>query len=235
MRTVGFALALVACFALLDHAHAQSTKGAGKSSVSIIKFPVANIQQKAAGTLAAKPSASVVGKPPTGGVLSSLKLAKDLGDPLKPGYGPGDYVLDIETAATPNGNADNTGYVVAFVTLTVDALNKCTVHSAVTSTDMSKGQCGGMSQPACVTDAVGKCSFTIYQAAGPFNSTQINDGDPQATRVRLRQLTNPANCHTGDILLLGTPVPLDSGTADCRNAGNTVVGVMGVANGDVLP
>lgn len=230
MRTFGFAMALVACLVLGGTAHAQSTKGAGKSSISIIKYPVVNIQQKAAGTLAAKPSASVAGKPPTGGTLSSLKLAKDISDPLKPGYGPGDYVLDIETAAAPDGNADSSGYVVAFVTLTIDALGKCTVHAA--DSVNGDGNNDACDPAGCAPDAVGKCSFTVYQAAGEPNITQVADGQPQATRVRLRKLTNPASCHTSDIILLGTPVPASS---DCRNAANTVVGVMGVAGGDVLP
>jgi hypothetical protein len=231
MRTVGFAMALVACLVLSAPAHAQSTKGAGKSSISIIKFPVANIQQKAAGAMAAKPSASVAGKPPTGGVLSSLKLAKDIGDPLKPGYGPGEYVLDIETSAASDGNADSSGYVVAFVTLTVDALLKCTVHAADSvNGDGNNDLCTvGVD---CAPDTVGKCNFTVYQAAGQPNVQQVADGQPQATRVRLRKLTNPANCHTGDIILLNVPVP---GGSDCRNAANTVVGVMGVATADVLP
>src|SRR5258705_13812870 len=87
MRNVGYgSAALAACVALTGVAQAQSTKGAGKTSASIIKFPVVNINQKAAGSVASKPSASVVGKAPTGGATTSVKLAKDLGDPLKPGY-----------------------------------------------------------------------------------------------------------------------------------------------------
>jgi hypothetical protein len=235
MRTFGFTLALVAGLLLAGNAHAQiSTKGAGKSSISVIKFPVVNIGQKAAGTMAAKPSASVVGKPPTGGILSSLKLAKDISDPLKPGFAPGDYVLDIETAATPDGNADSQ-YVAAFVTLTIDAAFKCTVHAAESvNGDAVLDQCG-TAPNLCAPDAVGKCSFTIYQAAGIPNYNAVGDAQPNATRVRLRKLTNPANCKTADIDLAGVPIAHTTGTADCRNASNTVVGVVGVAAGDQTP
>lgn len=225
---VGVAVALAAGIGLVGVAHAQSTKGAGKSSISIIKYPVANIQAKAAGTMSAKPSASVVGKPPTGGVLSSLKLAKDIGDPAKPGYPPGQYVLDIETTAAPDADFDDQG-VVAFVTLTIDAAGKCTVHAADSvDGDGSNDNCDG----PCAPDAVGKCNFTVYQAAGNPNYAAVPDGSPNSTRVRLRELTNPANCATGDIILLGVPVP---NTSDCRNAANDVVGVVGIAHGDVVP
>jgi hypothetical protein len=54
-------------------------------------------------------------------------------------------------------------------------------------------------------------------------------------RVRLRKLTNPTNCKTADIDLAGVPVPHTTGTADCRNASNTVVGVLGVATADHTP
>jgi hypothetical protein len=231
---LGFALALVACVALAGTSHAQvTTKGTGKTSLSIIKYPVANVLQKASGTLASKPSAGVVGKPPTGGVLSSLKLAKDIGDSLKPGFAPGDYVLDIETAATPDGNADSSGYVTAFVTLTIDALGKCTVHAA-DSVD-GDGNNDACVAPDCAPGVAGKCNFTIYQAAGIPNYTSVTPGQPQATRVRLRTLTNPTNCHTGDIILVNVPIPHTTGTADCRNASNTVVGVMGVGAADGTP
>jgi hypothetical protein len=236
MRTVGFALALVAGLTLGATAHAQSTKGAGKTSLSIIKFPVVNIQQKAAGTLASKPAASVALKPPTGGALTSVKLAKDIGDPLKPGFPAGDYVLDIETSGVgPDGNADAGGNVAAFVTLTVNALFKCTVHpNDSVNGDGINDACGTMADPnLCAPEVAGKCNFTTYQAAGkPNYLLQPGDGQPVASRVRLRKLTNPANCHTGDIILLGSPQPPSS---DCRNAANTVVGVMGTANGDVDP
>jgi hypothetical protein len=229
MRIVGFALAVAvtACFALTGAAHAQSTKGAGKTSLTIIAFPVGNIQAKAAGAIASKPSASVAGKAPTGGGLTSLKLAKASSDPLKPGFGAGDYVLDIETGVTPDGDVA----VHAFVTLSVDALGKCTVHVADTSGNAGAGQCGGMGQPLCAPEAAGKCSFTTYQAAGIPNYTLgPGDGQPTASRVLLRTNPDTANCHTGDILLGTIPAP---GTSVCHSG--TVVGVMGVANGDITP
>ncbi len=220
--------ALAACLAFAGAAQAQSTKGAGKTSLSIIKWPVANIQAKAAGSMASKPAASVAGKPPTGGASTSVKLAKDVSDPLKPGYGAGEYVLDIETGATPDADVA----VHAYVTLTVDSLFKCTVHAAATSADPNQGQCFAAPQePICAPIAPGKCSFTTYQAAGIPNYTLgPGDGQPTASRVRLRTNPDPAHCRTGDILLAGSPVPGDS---VCSSG--TVVGIMGVANGDIDP
>src|SRR5262245_55134450 len=105
-----------AAVVLASVASAQSTKGAGKVSISLIKWPVVNIQAKAAGTFSSKPAASVAGKPPTGGTTASLKLAKEIGDPAKPGFAPGNYVVEIETGVTPDGDVG----VSAFVTLSVD-------------------------------------------------------------------------------------------------------------------
>jgi hypothetical protein len=228
MRIGGFGIvAVAACLAVGGVAQAQSTKGAGKTSLSIIKWPVANIQAKAAGSIASKPSASVVGKPPTGGAITTVKLAKDLGDPLKPGFGAGDYVLDIEAGVTPDGDVG----VHAYVTLTVDSLFKCTAHPAASSGDTNAGACGGTGQPLCAPEVAGKCVFTTYQAAGIPNYTLgPGDGQPTATRVRLRTNPDPNNCKTGDILLGGNPVPANS---VCSSG--TVVGVTGVANGDITP
>ena len=227
MRSVRVGLiALSACLAITGIAQAQSTKGSGKTSLSIIKWPVVNIQAKAAGTFAGKPSASVVGKPPTGGATTSVKLAKDLGDPLKPGFGVGDYVIDIETGVTPDGDVG----VHAYVTLSVDAAFKCTVHPAASSGDTTQGACGGTGQPLCAPEAPGKCVFTTYQAAGiPFYTLGPGDGQPTASRIRLRQ-ANLTTCHTGDINLGGTPQPP---TSTCGNG--AVVGIMGLANGDIDP
>ena len=220
-------MAVSMCLAIAGVAQAQSTKGSGKTSSSIIKFPVVNIQAKAAGSIASKPAASIAGKAPTGGATTSVKLAKDLGDPFKPGFGPGNYVIDIETGVTPDGDVG----VHAYVTLTVDAAFKCTVHPAATSGDSGAGQCGGMSQPLCAPEAAGKCVFTTYQAAGIPNYTLgPGDGQPTASRTRLRTNPDPTNCKTGDILLAGVPVP---GTSTCSTG--TVVGIMGVANGDITP
>jgi hypothetical protein len=218
---------LAACVAMTGIAHAQSTKGAGKTGESIIKYPVVNIQQKAAGSIASKPAASVAGKAPTGGAITSVKLAKDIGDQLKPGYGAGDYVIDIETASVQSGDVD----VHSYVTLSVDALFKCTAHPAATSGQTGAGQCGGTGQPLCAPEAAGKCVFTTYQAAGIPNYTLgPGDGQPTASRLRLRVNPDPSNCHTGDIQLAGSMVPASS----VCNTG-TVVGIMGVANGDITP
>jgi hypothetical protein len=232
MRFTVFAIAvaIAASLALSPMAQAQTTKGAGKTSLTIIKYPVGNIQAKAAGSIASKPAASLAGKPPTGGATTSLKLAKDVGNPLVPGYGAGEYILDIETGATPDGNVA----VHAYVALTVDAAFKCTVHAAAT-VDGSTADCNmppSTTEPICAPIPAGKCSFTTYQAAGIPNYTLgPGDGQPTASRLRLRINSDPANCHTGDITLAGIPAPV---TSTCSTAaGNTVVGVMGVANGQI--
>jgi hypothetical protein len=223
-------VALSACVAITGIAQAQSTKGAGKTSLSIIKYPVVDITAKAAGSIAGKPAASVVGKPPTGGATTSVKLAKDLGISAKPGYAAGDYVIDIETGVTPDGDVG----VHAYVTLSVDAAFKCTAHPAATSGDSTAGQCQtttGGPLPLCAPEAPGKCVFTTYQAAGiPNYLLGPGDGQPTASRIRLRVNSNPATCKTGDINLGGTPVPP---TSTCGSG--AVVGVMGLANGDIDP
>lgn len=228
MRT-GFVIAvgLAACVVASAPAQAQSTKGSGKAQVTIIKWPVVNPQAKAAGSVQSKPAASVALKAPTGGGLTKVKLAKDLGIDLKPGYGAGEYVLDIETGATPDGDVT----VHAYVTLSVDSAFKCTVNVAETAGDTNAGQCGGVGQPICAPTVPGKCQFTTYQAAGvPNYLLGPGDGQPTASRMRLRVNPDPNNCKTGDILLAGSPLPPSS---VCSTG--TVVGVMGVANGDVDP
>lgn len=125
MRTmaVAGALAVAACMTWCGTASAQSTKGTGKVSISLIKWPVANIQAKAAGTFSSKPAFSLPGKPPTGGTIASLKLGKEVGNPLKPGFAPGNYVLELETGVTPDGDVG----VSAFVAFSIDSASKCTV------------------------------------------------------------------------------------------------------------
>ena len=71
---------------LASVASAQSTKGAGKVTSVSSSCPVGNIQ-------------AVAGKPPTGGSTASLKLAKDIGDPAKPGFAPGNYVSSSRPAS----------------------------------------------------------------------------------------------------------------------------------------
>src|SRR5262249_33772167 len=155
------------------------------------------------GSIASKPAASVANKPPTGGATTSVKLAKELGDPAKPGFAPGDYVIDIETGTSPDADVS----VHAYVTLTVDSAFKCTVHPADTSGNMGAGQCGDTGQPLCAPEAPGKCVFTTFQAAGIPNYTLgPGDGQPTASRTRIRT-ANLATCKTGDITLLGNPVP----------------------------
>jgi hypothetical protein len=253
---LGFFVA-VASVGLMGSAHAQSTKGTGKVSISIIKWNsslpdpdgagplgpggVDSINQKAAGTFAGKPKASIVGLAPTGGTITSLKLAKDISDPLKPGFGPGRYVLELETGGTPDGD---TG-VKTYATFTIDPLFKCTVDVNA-SVDTGSLFCDGLGQPKCAPALVGKCTFSTYQIAGAHTGTLgcggvptyicgVRDGYPNATRVRIRKLllADEANCKTGYVLLGGTPVPPTPPAADCNNG--DVVGIGGVGSADVDP
>jgi hypothetical protein len=259
MRTglLGIALVGAASLALTGAAHAQSTKGTGKVSISIIKWDptlpdpdgpglhgpggVTNILQKAAGTFAGKPKASIAGLAPTGGTITTLKLAKDIGDPLKPGFPPGEYVLEVETGASPDGDA----LIKTFARLTVDALNKCTVHVSP-SVKPGSPYCGGGGQPLCDDDEVGKCSFSTYQIAGadttllncsplPTYQCGVRDGEPNASRIRIRQLlpADQADCQTGYILLGTTAIFPLGGPISCANG--PVVGIGGVGSADVDP
>ena len=70
-------MGVAACVALSGTASAQSTKGAGKVSISFIKWPVVNIQAKAAGSFSSKPAASVAGKAHDLRVVRRLGVARD--------------------------------------------------------------------------------------------------------------------------------------------------------------
>jgi hypothetical protein len=75
-------VAVAACVALTGTAGAQ-VKGAGKSSITIVKTPApgpATPTPKTAGSVSSKAQATVAGKPPTGGGSFALKLSKDVGD-----------------------------------------------------------------------------------------------------------------------------------------------------------
>ena len=253
---LGFLVA-VASIGVMGTAHAQSTKGAGKVSISIIKWNaslpdpdgagpmgpggVDSINQKAAGTFAAKPKASIVGLAPSGGTTTTLKLAKDIGDVLKPGFAPGRYVLELETGGTADGD---TG-VKTYATLTIDAAFKCTIDVNA-SVDTGSSFCGGIGQPLCAPALVGKCTASTYQFAGADTGTLgcggvptyrcgVRDGFPNATRIRLRKLlpADEPNCKTGYVILNGIPIPPTPGGADCNNG--DVVGIAGVGAADVDP
>lgn len=232
MRTkaVAGALAAAACIVLCSTASAQSTKGTGKVIISLIKWPVPNIQAKQAGFFLSKPAASVPGKPPTGGTIATLKLGKEVGNPLKPGFAPGEYVLELETGVTPDSDVG----VSAFVAFSIDSLSKCTVKANPTvdgQPNVAADPCGDAGEPLCAPIPAGKCLFTTYQAAGiPNYLLGPGDGQPTATRIRIRNNPDPANCETGHINLGGTPVPA---TSTCKTG--SVVAVGGVANGDVDP
>jgi hypothetical protein len=229
-------IAVGAGLACVGNAQAQ-VKGAGKMSISIIATPgadpaAATQGAKAAGSIAAKPSASVAGKPPTGGAITSLKLAKSVGDPLKPGFGPGTYLLEIESGATSEADAASAAGSTVFAQVVIDPAGKCTIqpHENVDG-DGTADLCGGMSQPLCAPPAIGKCTVTAFQIAGAVNYLLgPGTGQPVAGRFRLRQGANLTDCNTGDILLGGTPL---FGGTTCHDPANVVVGVMGVANGEI--
>jgi hypothetical protein len=257
IASLGIGLAAIVSLALLGPAHAQSTKGAGKSSISIIKWDptkpdpdgpglhgtggVANVNQKAAGTFSGKPKASVVGLPPTGGTITTLKLAKDIGDSLKPGFAAGRYVVEIETGASPEADA----LIKTFFTLTVDSLFKCTIDVSPTVATGSP-DCGGLGQPLCDDAEIGKCTISTYQIAGAATNTincapqptykcGVIDGEPNASRARIRTLApaDEANCKTGYVKLGALTIVPNGGTVSCENG--PVVGIVGVGSGDVDP
>jgi len=225
-------IAVAACVALAGTASAQ-VKGAGKSSITIVKVPApaaTTPTPKTAGSVSSKSVASVVGKPPTGGGSFALKLAKDVGDPTKPGFLDGEYVLDLESAGTPTG--DIIGSPISaeyFITLTI-TLGKCTIHDlASVDPNHPMPMCGGAMQPPCaLADQAGKCSATIYQVAGnALASAGLVANQPFGGRFRIRTNPDPTKCHTGDLLLNnGTLAPPDS---LCKTG--TLVGVGGVALG----
>jgi hypothetical protein len=206
-------------------------KGAGKSSITIVAVPAPSASTptpKTAGSVSSKSAATVAGKPPTGGGSFALKLAKDVGDPTKPGFPDGEYVLDLESAATPTG--DIIGSPISaeyFITLTI-TLGKCTIHD-LASVDPNQGMCGGAMQPVCaLADQAGKCSANIYQVAGnALASAGLVANQPFGGRFRVRTNPDPTHCHTGDLLLNnGSLAPP---TSTCKTG--TLVGVGGVALG----
>lgn len=230
LKVVGF-VAVAACVAMTGTAGAQA-KGAGKSSITIVKTPApapTSPTPKTAGSVSSKAQATVAGKPPTGGGSFALKLSKDVGDPTKPGFADGDYVLEIESAGTPTGDLVGSPLSAAFfITLNI-AGGKCTIHN---HPDFNPGSpnCGGTMQPACAApEGVGKCSAQIYQVAGNLLAAAgLVANQPFGARFRIRTNPTPANCATGHLLLqgVGTPTPP---TSSCRTG--TVVGVGGVALG----
>jgi len=229
-RVVVLGAALVVCVAFAGNAFAQA-KGAGKSSISIIKIPApaaTSPTPKAAGAVSSKPVMSVVGKPPTGGGSFAIKLAKDLGDPTKPGFADGLYVLEIESAGTPSGDLVGDPIAAAyFITFSVTA-GKCTIDS-LASVDPAVATCGTGMNPACAAPTgVGKCSATIYQVAGTLLSgAGLVANQPFGARFRIRNNVTPASCKTGDLYLDSAgPVPPST---TCRNG--AVLGVGGVALG----
>jgi len=228
-RVIVLGTALVACVAFTGNAFAQA-KGAGKSSISIIKVPApgpTTPSPKAAGSVSSKPVATVVGKPPTGGGSFAMKLAKDLSDPAKPGFADGNYVLEIESAGTPTGDVVNSPLAAAyFITFSV-TLGKCTIDN-LASVDPGGG-CGVGMAPACAApEGVGKCAATIYQVAGgQLAAAGLVANQPFGARFRIRDNVTPANCKTGDLFVEGLGFQPPSTT--CRNG--AVLGVGGVALG----
>ena len=228
------ALAAAACLVLVGSAQAQQ-KGAGKSSISIIKTPTPAppaLTPKAAGSVSSKPVMSVAGKDATGGASFAMKLAKDLSDPSKPGFGAGNYVLEVESSATPTGNMVSDGLAAAFfITFTIDASFKCTIDG---HPDFITGGslCGGMSQPACVAaPALGKCSATLQQVAGNLLGVAAHANDPFGARFRIRTNPDTTNCKTGHVIVEATGA--NPATTTCRTG--TVIGVGGVALATLTP
>jgi len=232
-RVIVLGAALVACVAFAGSAGAQVVKGAGKSSITIVKVPAPSASTatpKTAGSVSSKAAATVVGKPPTGGGSFAIKLAKELGDPTKPGFADGEYVLEIESAGTPTGDVVNSPLAAAyFITLSIVG-QKCTLHSlASVAPDAPSPTCGVGPNPACaLPEGIGKCSATIYQVAGnQLAAAGLVANQPFGARFRIRTNPTPASCKTGDLFVEGLGFQPPSTT--CRNG--AVVGVGGVALG----
>lgn len=231
LRIIGV-VAVAACVAMAGTAGAQ-VKGAGKSSITIVKTPApapATATPKTAGSVSSKSQATIAGKPPTGGGSFALKLAKDVGDPTKPGYADGQYVLEIESSGTPTGDVIGSPLAAAFF-ITFDITGgKCTIHN---HPDFNPGSpnCGGMAQPACAAaEGVGKCSAQVYQVAGNLLAAAgLLANQPFGARFRIRENPTPANCATGHLMLQATAPTPTPPTSSCRT-GN-VIGVGGVALG----
>ena len=227
MGRIILGVAVAACVAVAGTAGAQ-VKGAGKSSITIVAVPApgpTTATPKTSGSVSSKAAATVAGKPPTGGGSFALKLSKDVGDPAKPGYADGEYVLEIESAGTPTGNLVGDPLAAAyFITLTITG-GKCTIHNLASVNP--GGSCGAA--PVCASpEGVGKCSANIYQVAGnALASAGLVANQPFGARFRLRTNPTPANCHTGDLFLAAAG--LAPPTSTCRTG--TVVGVGGVALG----
>jgi len=229
MRSLRFTamIAIGACVALAGTAGAQS-KGAGKSSITVVKVPApVGTTPKTAGSVSSKAAASVVGKPPTGGGSFAMKLAKDVGDPLKPGFSDGNYVLEIESAGTADGDLVDSALAAAFFIEFNISGGKCTILNNP-NFDPGSGNCDGMMQPVCAApEGLGKCSANLYQVTGTLLDATLNANDPFSGRFRIRTNPTPALCKTGDLLIEATG--LVPPTSTCRTG--TVVGVGGVALG----
>src|SRR5262249_25585715 len=153
----------------------------------------------------------------------------DVGDALKPGYAPGEYVIDVEAAGTPTGDiVGAAGAAEFFITLTIDLAGKCTIHGNPHFTSVATGRAatmrGAAMPPLCRTEAVGEWSATIDQVAGEGLKMVAAPGDPFGARFRVRQNPNTATCHSGDICLNVPPLTC---TGSCQTG--AVVGVGGVA------
>ena len=108
------AVGTAATLAVAGAAGAAVLKGAGSASISIIATSGGHGNNtsdvKPAGSISAKPAPSKAGVAPTGGAGFAAKLAKNVGDPTKPGYADGDYVLEVESSPTPDGNVQAYAY-----------------------------------------------------------------------------------------------------------------------------
>src|SRR5262245_3325387 len=109
------AVGVAAALAVAGSAGAAVLKGSGKASVNIIATSGGHgnnaIDVKPAGTISAKPAPAKAGAPPTSGASFAGKLAKDVGDPAKPGFADGSYVLEAESSPTPD--SDVVGNILA--------------------------------------------------------------------------------------------------------------------------
>lgn len=226
-------LAMLASLGLAAGAHAAV--GAGKSQSDITS--AANCPGcKTMGKMQAKPADSKPGKPWTGGGITTFKFNPSSGDPLKPGLATGNYVVIIETAASPGGGVQYPeGGVKTYARFTYDAAAKKCTFAVHPSVDTGSPSCGGSGQPMCAPAAVDKCSFTNFQTAGLPNILQIGDGSAQAARVRIASLppASVAGCPTGTVIVAGVELYPNPGAPTHTCETGSVVGVSGNSAGKV--
>lgn len=235
--------ALTAAVLLGGPGKALAGVGAGKVTSSIVSV-TATPGAKAIGKVTVAPKDFKAPGPPTR-ALFKWKFQADIGDPLKPGLAPGRYLVEIDQAPAA-GLAPG---VETYVTFTVTPDKKCTMdpHATVLPPDggmPGAGGCGETDEPLCDGPHVGKCEFTLYQAAGVSFYVAVPDAGAIQLIGRIRSLAaahdvggSEGLCATGALDLSGDDDPMHPcvGGAAPNPTPNPVIGVVGIAAGATGP